>query len=393
MNLKGDQSTTRALNRRLILNGLRREGDLSRVELANMTGLSAAAVTGVTAELIKEGIVVEGGKVQGGAGRRPIPLRLNYAKHWSIGFKLMTDRLEGTLTDLSTEPIDTCSVPIPDTRPETVAEAARQGVEMLIENRRGAHKRLVGVGVAMPGLIDANRGVCLVSQRFGWRDVPIASQIASRLNVPVWVDNDVNAFAIAQQLFGHGRRRRSVLVLIVGTGVGAALIINGQIHRGARFAAGEVGFPMGNAKTSLATESRLAWDRRLSERAMVHIWGEICAQHPEAPKDLQEAVQAGHSLALDFLRQAGTEIGNRVAMMVDLVDPEVVILGGEAIRFGRALVDPMTESIQAYSFEAPTPVEIDWDNNVWSRGAAALAIQKFFDFESAEGVAVQKDAE
>jgi predicted NBD/HSP70 family sugar kinase len=393
MNLKGDQSTTRALNRRLILNCLRRQGDLSRVEMAELTGLSGAAVTGVTAELIEEGIVVEGGKVQGGAGRRPIPLRINYAKYWSIGFKLMTDRLEGTLTDLSTEPISTCSIPIGDTQPETVAEAARQGVDTLLGDRRGARKKLVGVGVAMPGLIDVTQGICVSSHRLGWRDVPIASLIASRIDVPVWVDNDTNAFAIAQHLFGAGRQRRSVLVLIIGTGVGAALIINGQIHRGARFAAGEIGFPVEPTEACIATESRLSWDRRLSERAMERSWAELCKEIPDAPCDLQEAAEAGHPRALSYLEALGTEIGARLAMMVDLVDPEIVIVGGEAVRFGKALMDPLIESVRARSFENPPPVEIDWDNDIWSRGAAVLAIQKFFDFESAAGVEVRDEAD
>lgn len=71
--------------------------------------------------------------------------------------------------------------------------------------------------------------------------------------------------------------------------------------------------------------------------------------------------------------------------MIDLVDPEVVIVGGEAVRFGPALVDPLVNTVRESSFEKPPAVEIDWDNNVWSRGAAALAIQQFFDFESTAG--------
>jgi predicted NBD/HSP70 family sugar kinase len=96
---------------------------------------------------------------------------------------------------------------------------------------------------------------------------------------------------------------------------------------------------------------------------------------------------------LSYLEALGTEIGARLAMMVDLVDPEIVIVGGEAVRFGKALMDPLIESVRARSFENPPPVEIDWDNDIWSRGAAVLAIQKFFDFESAAGVEVRDEAD
>ncbi|WP_352547719.1 MULTISPECIES: ROK family transcriptional regulator [unclassified Mesorhizobium] len=378
-------SRGRPLSEAFILNCLRREGELSRMEVAAMTGLSPAAVSGVAGELIEEGIVVEGKSAQSSGGRRPIPLSINYARHWSIGFKLSQHRLEGTLTDLSTQPIGTCELPLADHEPATVAAAVQKGVSTLLRNRREGRQKLVGVGMAMPGLIDVNRGICLVSQRFDWRDVPIAALIASRISVPVWVDNDVNAFAIAQQLFGHGRRRNSVLVLIIGTGVGAAFIFNGQIHRRARFAAGEIGFPVKEDAGSIATEERLSWDRRLSEPAIVRAWQEIRKRSPKTPVDLQQAAAKCDRLALEYLREVGCDIGRRVTAMIDLVDPEVVIVGGEAVRFGPALVDPLVNTVRESSFEKPPAVEIDWDNNVWSRGTAALAIQQFFDFESTAG--------
>ncbi|PLP61164.1 sugar kinase [Mesorhizobium loti] len=378
--IKGDQSTTRALNRRLVLNCLRREGGLSRVEIAAMTGLSPAAVTGVTAELINEGMLVEGKGMQSTGGRKPIPLTIDYPQRWSIGFKLMPDRVEGTLTDLSTRPIGTCEVPFSSHDPEAVAVAVETGVAALLQKENS--RKLVGIGVAMPGLIDVNRGLCLEFHDFGWANVPVAELIAARINVPVWVENDVNAFAIAQQLFGYGRTRGSTLVLVISTGVGAALIFNGQIHRGARFAAGEIGF-LGRDKDSRATNDRLSWNQRLSEPGIVRGWQELRGEKPG--NDLQDAAANGDPLAVTYLGKVGREIGERLVSMIDLVDPEVVIVGGEAIRFGKALIDPLATAVKENSFGAPPPLEVDWDNNVWSRGASALAIQQFFDFESAAG--------
>lgn len=382
MTLKGDQSTTRALNRRLILNCLRREGGLSRVEIAAMTGLSPAAVTGVTAELINEGMLVEGTGMQSTGGRRPIPLSIDYRQHWSIGFKLMHDGVEGTLTDLSTQPIVTCKVPLSSNDPAAVAAAVEDGVMVLLQKQNSNSGKLVGIGVAMPGLIDVNRGLCLEYHDFGWVNVPIAELIAARISVPVWVDNDVNAFAIAQQLFGYGRTRESALVLVVSAGVGAALIVNGQIHRGARFAAGEIGF-LRQDKKNWVTSDRLSWNRRLSESGIIRGWRELRGE--VSGGDLQEAAACGDPLAVTYLGGIGREIGERLVSMIDLVDPEVVIVGGEAVRFGKALMDPLAKAVRENSFGTPPQLEVDWDNTVWLRGASALAIQKFFDFESAAG--------
>ncbi len=387
MALKVDQGTAKALNRRLALNLLRREGGLSRGELAAKTGLSNAAITGLVSELIEEGFLKEGESTQSTGGRKPVLVELDYAARYSIGLKLMSDRLEAVLTDLSTEPIATAVIALPNVEPSTVAEASKQAVEQLIPDTARRREKLIGVGLAMPGLIDVEHGVCRISHRFGWHDVPIASLLAEQVHVPVWVDNDVNAFAIAQQLFGAARRRSSALVLIIGTGVGSALIFHGQIHRGARFAAGEIGFAVDGG--GLKTDGFLNWGHRFAEPAIERQWAELCATNAvQGPADLQEAVETGDSQAVAFLGSIGRDIGIRLVGMIDLVDPEVVIVGGEAIRFGRALIDPMTEAVKQFSFEVPPPIEIDWENNIWSRGASALAIQKFFDFESASGVAL-----
>ncbi|ESX90841.1 ROK family protein [Mesorhizobium sp. M0830] len=386
MALKGDQRTTRAMNRRLILNLLRRDGGLSRGEIAARTGLSNAAITGVVGDLMEQGFLKEGESSQSSGGRKPTPVHIEYGARFSIGLKLMEGRLEAVLTDLSTAAIATCVVLLADLQPERVAAAADEAVKYLLPEESERKTKLIGVGLAMPGLVDIESGVCLISHRFGWKQVPIAALLAERLHVPVWIDNDANAFAIAQQLFGHARHRSSALVLIIGTGVGAALIFDGQIHRGARYAAGEVGFAVDSAALGAPRENRQSWGNRFSEPAMVKAWQDIRARNVgESPADLQEAALAGDPRAVAYLGQTGHDIGMRLVTMIDLVDPEVVIVGGEAIRFGKSLVDPMIAAIQEYCFETPPPVEVDWENNIWSRGASALAIQQFFDFEQASG--------
>ena len=105
----------------------------------------------------------------------------------------------------------------------------------------------------------------------------------------------------------------------------------------------------------------------------------------ESGDDLLAAVERGDPLASAYLGKIGREIGERLIGMIDLVDPDVVVVGGEAVRFGKALIDPLARAVKENSFGSPPPLEVDWDNNVWLRGASALAIQKFFDFESAAG--------
>src|SRR5436190_14862346 len=114
MGLKGDPSTTRALNRRLVLDQLRRTGPMSRAAITAAVGLSPAAITFVTAELIAEGFLKEGNAVRGAAGRRPVPLDIDYASKLSIGLKVMVERIAGVVTDLATRVIAEIDLPLPD---------------------------------------------------------------------------------------------------------------------------------------------------------------------------------------------------------------------------------------------------------------------------------------
>ncbi|MFL5238887.1 MAG: ROK family protein [Rhizomicrobium sp.] len=294
----------------------------------------------------------------------------------------MHDRIDATLTDLGIAPLNSVSAPLSDRSPRTMVQAATEAVTTLMPDPKDRAERLLGIGVAMPGFIDAIRGICLRSDRFGWNDVPIAQMMASAIGKPVWADNDVNAYAIAQTLFGFGRMRRSALVLILGTGVGAALMRDGKIDRGARFMAGEVGFTVeqsgkGGGRT---------WGELFAEPALEAEWERIVAARGQGGHvDLQAAAAAQDLDALGLLNDRGFRIGQHLAGLINLVDPEVIVVGGEAIRFGPEFVGPMQRAVREFSMVPAPHVDIDWKNDVWTRGAAALVIQSFFDFESVAG--------
>lgn len=368
--MKGDQNTTRRINRRLVLDCLRRAGEASRIDLVGQTGLSAAAISGVVAELMGEGFVIEGEAGQSNGGRKPIPLSINYGFRLSMGVKLMHDRIDAILTDLSTTPLGAVSIPVQDTSQAEMLRAIAAAEAALCPQGR---ERLLGIGIAMPGLIDADRGVCLQAARLGWREVPFAAMVAEASGKPVWLENDVNAYAIAQNLFGVSRLSRSSLVVISGTGVGAALVIAGQIHRGGRFMAGEIGYSRDGTGDSLSG--------LFSVPALTRDW----AARGGAVGDLHTAAQDQDPEAMAFLGQRGARLGQHIAHMVNLVDPEVIVIGGEALRFGPAYFQPIRQALEEFTRPPLPRLEIDLANDIWTRGAAALAVQSFFNFESVTG--------
>lgn len=385
--MKGDQQTSRALNRRLVLNLLRRHGCLSRADLASETGLSAATMSFVVAELLEEGLVREREAVRGAGGRRPVPVEINYGGRLVIGVKLSPKGVEGVLTDLSTAPLRTEFEPIPDTRPETVVAHAAILARRLIAELPADAPPLIGIGLALPGTYDVERGICTVLARFGWRNVPIAEMLAREVAMPVWVDNDVNAFALAQHLLGAGKSHDMLLAVAVGDGIGAALMSDQHLHRGASGAAGEIGHsilvPGGRAcecgrKGCLQTY----W----SEAALNADWAAHCEDLPDAPEDLALAAEAGDPAALALLNAAGEGLGQHLAIIVNMVDPDIIIVGGEGTRFGDHLREPLSRTLDTLAFESRPEVIFTWERDAWPRGGAALAVQRFFNFASRDGM-------
>ncbi|MFT4183160.1 MAG: ROK family transcriptional regulator [Rhizobium sp.] len=394
MKLKGDQSTSRALNRRLILNLLRQEGPKSRAEIATITGLSPAAVTFVISDLIEEGHVSEGKAVAGLAGRRPIPVEINYTNGLAIGFKLMVDTVECVVTDLATNPLGSLRLTLADRDPENVAKTLAAAVPLLVQYAARPNAQLAGIGISMPGVIDNDQTTCVRSHRFGWNNVPLASILAQKVNVPVWLEDDTNAYAIAQQLFGLGRQHRNMAVMAIGVGISCSLIIEGKLYRGANGAAGKFGHVLHEEGGRLCECGKrgclMAYHSQVS---MLRTWRERTNRNDDA--SLAEMIQASKEeepTAMTILAEAGAGIGKALANLVNVTDPEVIVVGGEAVSFGDALFGPLRSTLAAHTFRAAPPLLPDWEDNSWARGAAALVTQKFFDFETSGGTSASSEA-
>ncbi len=386
MRLKGDQSTSRALNRRLVLNQLRHNGPMSRAAIAAAVGLSPAAVTFVTAELIAEGLLVEREAIIAATGRRPVPLEIDYASKFSIGLKVMVERVLGVVTDLATRVVAEAELPLSGHEPQSVVAVSAHVVEQLLARAKVKRSRLIGIGLTLAGQVDAEAGMCRQMQRFGWRDIPIGAMLAEIVSVPVWVDNDANAFAVAQHLFGRARGLQSIAAIAAGRGVGAGFVIDGRLYRGGSGAAGEFGHNFEESGRRCECGRDGCIEAYCSDAGQLRSWAEIDpAAVGKTVEQLAEAANAGVSSARQVLRESGRRLGRHVAALVNVINPEMIVFGGEGVRFGGHLFDPLREVLEEVCYPGSPPIAFDWEPDSWQRGAAALAIQHFFNFEATGG--------
>jgi predicted NBD/HSP70 family sugar kinase len=382
--VKIDQRMTRAMNRRLILNLLRREGPASRADIATVTGLSPAAVTFVVADLIAEGYLREGETQPGASGRRPIPLVLNYGGHYAIGIKMNVGTLGCVLTDLSTSVLSSVTVEYKSSKPEDVLDAAEQAVIRLRRMAPDLQGKLIGIGFSMPATVDIEQAICVQSRRFQWENVPFGRMLQQRVNAPVWMEDDTLAFALAQHLFGLGRHHKVFTALALGVGIACATVNDGVIHRGAHGRAGKLGHVTHDPNGPLCECGRRGCLQAFyAEPAIVETWRSKRGLPSGVDRyAMKEAAIQGDPVARQILQEAGKAIGYHLADAVNIMDPEVVIVGAEAVSFGDLLFGPMRESLAARCYDDPPAIVPDERDDFWSSGAAALATQALFNFEA-----------
>jgi predicted NBD/HSP70 family sugar kinase len=211
--------------------------------------------------------------------------------------------------------------------------------------------------------------------------------LAEKVKVPVWLEDDTNAYAIAQQLFGLGRQHRNMAVLAIGVGISCALIIDGKLYRGANGAAGKFGHTLYEEDGCLCEcGKRGCLMAYYSEPSLLKTWRDETGRNDTSGlAEMQDALESQEPAISALMQKAGSGIGKALANLVNITDPEVIVVGGEAVSFGEAFFGPLRSSLLKHSFRAPPPLLPDWEDNSWARGAAALVTQKLFDFETSAG--------
>ena len=385
----GNRELIRAINRSTILNSIKTYGAIPRAEIARLTGLSPATVTGITAELIQDNLVFEKESGDSSGGRPPIMLAINPNGGCVVGIKVMEDHALGALTDLEASLLGKQSYPLADTSPEGISRSLSELVAELLKMSENPAPNLMGVGVGLAGIVEAGQGLVRQSPFFGWNDVPLREMIQNRVNVPVYVDNDVNTLAFAEKWFGAGRGIDNFLVVTVGRGIGLGIVSNGQFNHGARGGAGEIGHTVIQPGGELcACGKRGCLEMYASEPALLRQAAKAFEQGqlsslPKTPEELIALAASGEKAAQEIFARAGELLGQSIANLVNIFNPQRVLINGEGVRAGNWLFDPMRAAIDEHTMpglrqDVSILVERLGDD-AWARGAASLVLHELFE--------------
>jgi glucokinase len=272
-------------------------------------------------------------------------------------------------------------------------EAVRSMIEQALAVRT---PDVVAVGVGVAGLVDANDGILRFSPNVSWRELPIASEMRAALELPVQVDNDANVAAWGEWRFGAGRSYRHMLLVTVGTGIGGGVVAGRRLFRGAHGFGGEIGHVIVDPNGPLCgCGNRGCWETVASGQAVGRLGREAAREHPRSlvamlaggdPEavtgvTVTAAAHRGDPIAHEVLHEVGRRLGEGIAGLVNVLDPQIVVVGGGLIAAGDILLDPAREAceraIEGAAYRPRVPiVPAELGNDAGAVGAASLAFEE-----------------
>jgi glucokinase-like ROK family protein len=338
---KATNRQTRLFNQQLVLRTIYDRASVSRADVARVTGLTRTTVSELVEQLIAEGLVGEIGTGPSTGGKAPILLSVPDDARQLIGIDVGDSALTGAVVNLRGEVREQVELPL-DGRD---GEQALQRIDQLVDRLMAAADRpLLGIGLGTPGLIDTSTGTVRWAVNLDWRDLPLAQRFSDRYGLPAYIVNDSHAAALAEHTFGGYQGARSMLVVKVGRGIGAGIVIDDGLFQGDGFGAGEIGH------TSVADNHRPCrcgsvgcLETIASTRAVVQRARELAPHAPESRLHrnaeidfaaLVAAYEAGDELAREVVLDAAHHLGRSIGALVGALNIERIVLVGAMAVFG-----------------------------------------------------------
>jgi N-acetylglucosamine repressor len=386
---KATRQQTKAHNTRLILKTIYNEGEISRADIARLTGLTRTTVSDAVAELIEDGLVAEVGLGPSAGGKPPTLLSIVDDSRYLIGIDLADSEFRGAVINLRGKIKRRLSLPIHDRNDSAALALVYELIDELVAVADGS---ILGIGIGTPGLMDARRGVVRNAVNLDWHDLPLGDLLEERYELPVYIANDSQVAALAEFTFGDSKDVPNLIVIKVGRGTGAGIVLNRQLYYGDGFGAGEIGHVTVIEDGELCRCGHYGClETVTSSRAIVKRAQAIAKKDPHStlyrfvatPEEINtdivlQAFEAGDEALQPVIAETGHYLGVAVANLVGALNVQRVVIAGSVARFGQALLEPTVQEVRRRSLAAlanETRIEItSLGPDIVILGAAALLL-------------------
>lgn len=363
-----DQLFMREKNLSTVLRLIHAQPPISRAQLAVLTGLNKSTVSSLVDELISRGLVHETGSNSVGTGRPATTLEINPQAGLIIGVELGVDFVSVAVADFLGHILWQCQEDADPTGGyQKTIDQTLKIVKKAMTVNKSKGSRFLGLGLATPGTVDLNEGVLIFAPNLHWHNVPFRKIFSEHTKLNTYIENDANAAAIAEHLFGTTRQSHDFIFIFAGVGIGSGLFLDGHLYRGKNGYAGEIGHSpimVEGPPTTCHCGNRGCWEtyanqysiiRRVQARLEIKsdtIIPKLMAEQnaPLSISLIKQAAEMDDSIAIDVLAEAGSAMGKGFTGLINIFNPEKIILGGPLSAVGEYLLPAIKETISHHSF-------------------------------------------
>lgn len=399
----GNSKYVKKMNRMTVLNIIKANELISRQQLAQLTGLTPPAITGIIRELLDIGFVMEVGLGTSQGGRRPVKLKFNAKAGYVIGVEVTSNETVLVIADLENDPIHSMNVDIDMTDPEVGIPQLLATIQQVRNSQENAGKNFLGVGIAFPGLITAKEGIIKRSINLGpkWRQFPLKKTLESELRLPVFIESNAKSSALAEWWFGGGTNFRNLVYINLGEGISAGIISADRVIQGAGGHAGEIGhsFMMedgplcncGNRGCLEAIAGIPALLRKTNEDLPLMNAEDLLKLDWEKNgkiemEDILQYAGVEGSYSRQLLQHAANYVGLTIANVINMYNPEAVFIGGKLAVMAETFIELIREKVNSHSFPdiaRSTKIEISaLGTHSGVIGSCALALRELLHSDS-----------
>ncbi|PAD26367.1 ROK family protein [Niallia circulans] len=346
MHITWNQQLVKKENKSLCLNLIKNTAPISRADIAQQTGLTKGTVSSLVSELINEQLIYESGHGESNGGRRPVMLLFNEMAGYSIGIDLGVNYILGILTDLQGNIIYRINEKYENSSYEDTLRTIKKIITTLINAAPKSVYGVIGIGIGVPGITNMD-GDILLAPNLGWNNVSLKSQLEEEFHLPVLVENEANTGAYGEKKFGVGQPYQNLIYVSAAIGIGAGIIINGELYKGALGYSGEIGH-MTIQKDGLECRcgNKGCWELYASEQYLLNkaVELKLSINGQVYLNDLIELADQGNTQAIHLFNEVGYHLGAGIINIIHIFNPEQIIIGNR-LTLAKKWIEPQVKKI------------------------------------------------
>ncbi|WP_416828409.1 ROK family protein [Ectobacillus polymachus] len=397
----GSKELIKDINRFKVLNIIREQHPISRIEISKQSELGVSTLTYIIEDLMNQGLIQEVGESSSTGGRRARLIKFNKDFGSAISVKIEEEQLLIALTNMDAEIVDIKKIPFKRySSPEIVVNIIEEQIpKILVENKKEL-SNLLGIGILSSGLINRHKGIIIRSSMLNWENVPIAEMLKEKLkDIPIFVDKNINGYALAELWKGEGLESNDFLVVSVGAGLGLSIVISRKINYGSIGGAGEFGHTTIEVNGYSCHCGQFGClEMYASEFYFENKGRELLSQFPNTTlknftfAEVAKQADLKDELANQLLKGMSLYLGYGIRNLINTLNPDKIVMAGEGMKYCHLFIDKVNDISQDNFFSrADIPTNIvpsKLKDDAWLIGGALLAINHIFQVPIYEGMEV-----